>query len=480
MYIDGITPDWGDIFRILYWLNSVIAIWISVRVILANRNPVTTFAWMFVLLFLPYIGLLLYFFFGRDTRRRKYIGRRFLSQIKQRSHLSYRMQPPRNIPAEYSHIMSFFENVADAYPMSGNDVSIIDDCKQFAQLLLQHIASAKKHIHLQFYIFENDVFGRTVRDALIEKAHEGVEVRVIYDSVGCLSVNKDFFDAIRRAGGYVESFLRVYFPLLTNKVNYRNHRKIAVIDGRVGFIGGCNIADRYLNGINGKAWRDTMLMIRGGGVCGLQTSFLVDWYFANRSLVSGKLYYPQPDNTGSSIVQIVTSNPVGRWRSISGGIIKILSSARNYVYMQTPYFMPNDKVLSAMQNAALSGIDVRLMIPRRSDNRLADYATYSYLEELISAGIKVYTYENGFLHAKTLVCDDMLCSVGSANLDFRSFDYNFEANAYIYDAAVARRMKSLFMDDVKACSLLSINDLRKRSIKQRCLESAARLVSPIL
>lgn len=480
MYMYGAPLDWGDIFRILYWLNSVVAIWISVRVVLANRNPVTTFAWLFVLLFLPYIGLVLYFFFGRDTRRRKFIGRRFLSQIKQRSHLSYRMQPPHNVPVEYARIMAFFENIADAYPMPGNDVRIIDDCKLFADLLLEHIAAAKEHIHLQFYIFEDDGFGRKVRDALIDKAREGVEVRVIYDSVGCLSVNKDFFDAIRRAGGYVESFLRVRFPLLTNKVNYRNHRKIVVIDGRVGFIGGCNIADRYLHGINGGKWRDTMLLIRGGAVGGLQTSFLVDWYFANRSLVSGKRYYPQAETAGDSTVQIVTSNPVGRWRSISGGIITLLSSARNYVYMQTPYLMPNDRVLAAMQSAALSGVDVRLMIPRRSDSRLADYATYSYLEELLSAGVKVYMYEDGFLHSKTLVGDDMICSVGSANLDFRSFDYNFEANAYVYDNAVARRMKALFLDDMRACSQLSANDLKKRPLRQRCMESAARLVSPIL
>lgn len=472
---------WSAVFTIMYMLNLIVAIWITVKVVLDNRNPIATLAWILVLLFLPYIGAFLYFFFGMDTRRRKYISRRFHSQIQQRSTLSYRSYSKNMSLKEYSRLVSYIENTAEAYTMPNTLIDVIENTGDFINELLDAIDNAQSHVHLQFYIFEDDELGNKVRKVLIDKARQGVEVRVIYDSVGCWSVNPGFFDAIRCAGGYVESFMKVRFPLFTNKVNYRNHRKVVVIDGKVGFVGGCNIADRYVKGINGGCWRDTMLMLRGDGVYPLQTSFLVDWYFANGSLVSGKEYFPLSEaGTGHSYMQVVTSNPVMRWRTVSGSLITALSSATNYIYLQSPYLMPNDRVVSALQNAALSGIDVRLMIPKRSDSRLADYAARSYLEGLLQAGVKVYMYSAGFLHAKTFVSDDMLSCVGSANLDFRSFDYNFEICAYVYDAAVAKRMKAIFMSDMGKCERVLLNSCKSRSFASRCLESAARLVSPVL
>lgn len=475
--------DFGEIFSLLYWVNSLIAIWITVNVVLDNRNPVTTFAWIFVLLFLPYIGLVLYFFFGRDTRLRKYIRRRFMSQIKRRSAFSYSSHgelQELHIPKDYARIVSFFENCAEAYPMLSSNIEVLGDTAKFMELLIEHIKTAKEHIHLQFYIFEDDELGHKVRDALVQKAREGVEVRVIYDSVGCWAVKKEFFDSIRRAGGYVESFLKVRFPLLTNKVNFRNHRKVVVIDGKVGFLGGCNVADRYLNGVNGKKWRDTMLMIHGESVYGLQTAFLADWFFSNGTMVSGKRYFPMPETSGNILMQVVVSNPVGRWRVISSGLTLLLAGTKNYVYLQTPYLMPNDKVLSALQGAALSGVDVRLMIPEHSDSRLADYASYSYLGELLQAGVKVYLHDGGFLHAKTFVADDMFSMVGSANLDFRSFEYNFEVFTCVYDANVARQMKELFFADMLMCRQYTMREYKGRSMMRKCLESAARLISPVL
>lgn len=475
------TFDWTIFFSVIYALNSILAIAVTIKVVLDNRNPTTTFAWISVLLFLPYIGLILYFFFGHDNRKRKYIRKRFSAQIKQRSALSYRSYSnEENIP-EYGRLVSYLENVAEAYPMRENNIELLCDTALFIEKLLASIKSATSHIHLQFYIFENDATGLRVRDALCEKAREGVEVRVIYDSVGCLSVKPSFFDEIRRSGGYVESFLKVRFPLFTNKVNYRNHRKVVVIDGTTGFVGGCNIADRYLKGINGGVWRDTMLMVRGSGVYALQSSFLVDWYFTNGSLVSGKRYFPElPSCNGTALMQVLTSNPIGKWSTISGGLAMTLARSDSYVYLQTPYLMPNDKVLSAMQNAALAGVDVRLMIPERSDSRLADYATRSFIEELLKAGVKIYIYNKGFMHAKTLVSDNMLSVVGSANLDFRSFDYNFEVCAYVYDAGLARDMRAAFMNDISDCTQLSLRDFSQRSLFVRCLESAARLASPVL
>lgn len=469
-----------QLLRLVFLLNLPIAIYIMLKVVLNNRNPVKTVAWILVLFFLPLLGLLLYFFFGWDTRRLRYINRRSLSQIQRRSKLSYPEHITPDIPANYAGLISFFENSADAHLTGHTTVDIINNGQDFMQALLREVSEAKEHIHLMFYIFEDDATGHALRDALVEKAREGVEVRVIYDSVGCWSVKTSFFDEIRKAGGYVASFLKVRFPLLTNKINYRNHRKVVVIDGKVGFVGGFNVADRYVTGGKWNEWRDTMLVLRGSAVYGLQITFLVDWFFADSSLVSGKRYFPALNHDKGALAQIVTSNPVGYCRIIMSGLTISLLNAKNYVYIQTPYLMPNETVLMAIQNAAQSGVDVRLMIPLRADSRIADYAAYSYLGELLNVGVKVYLYEKGFLHSKMLVADDMLSTVGSANLDFRSFYYNFEVNAYIYDANVASRLKAMFMEDIKSCRQLTLREYKERPMSRRCLESGARLLSPLL
>lgn len=466
----------SGLWSYIYWCNIIVALFIMVRVVLNNRNPIKTLVWVMVLLFLPFLGLLLYFFFGRDTRRMKYIGRRSLSQIQQRSHLCYRSQEPVEPHASYTSLVAYLENVASAYPMAGNDVRVIDSPSQFSERLIEAIASAKEHVHLQFYIFEADEFGCQVRDALVAKAREGVEVRVIYDSVGCWRVPKGFFEEIRFAGGLVEAFLKVYFPILGNRVNYRNHRKIVVVDGCVGFVGGCNIADRYVK----NGWRDVMLEVRGNGVHGLQTSFLIDWYFANGSLVSGKRYFPPQPAMGNAVMQVAQSNPVGANRVIMSAFVMLITSARDYIYMQTPYLMLNDEVKLAIKNASLVGVDVRLMIPLRSDNTISSYASYSYLGELLEAGVKVLLYKEGMLHGKMLVSDDAVASVGSANLDFRSFYYNFEVSGFVYSPSVARELKTMFLNDEKGCVQLSLRDYASRSFARRCAESAARLFSPLL
>ena len=463
-----------------YWAYSIVVFMLLLRVVLNNRNPIKTLAWVMVFIFLPFLGLLLYFLFGRETKKRRYISRRSLSQIQQRSHLYYRSQESVELPAQYTSLAAYLENTASAYPMPFNDVRPVTSTARFFDELLEAVLAAKEHIHLQFYIFENDELGTRLRDALVLKAREGVEVRLLYDSVGCWRVPRRFFEEIRFAGGQVEAFLKVYFPIFGSRVNYRNHRKIAVVDGRVGFIGGCNVADRYIKGIYGGGWRDTMLAVRGAAVHGLQTSFLVDWYFANGSLVSGGAYFPPAEPQGSAVVQVAQSNPVGGNRVILSALIMTLAVARNYVYVQTPYLMLTDAMSQAMRNAALAGVDVRLMIPARSDSRLADYASHSYLGELLEAGVKVYLYEKGFMHSKVMVSDDAVSSVGSANFDFRSFYYNFEGNAFVYDRAVAQSLKNSFLDDQKGCRQLTLREYEARSLSCRLAESAARLLSPLL
>ena len=470
----------ASVMGVLYGLYWAIIVLVIIRVMLRNHDSVKTLAWIMVFIFIPFLGLVLYFFFGRDTRKKRLASKRLLSQIKQHSTLKVAGSTKSDIRPEYQSLVTFFENSSSVPLLSFDEAEVISDTQLFAERLFEIISAAKDHIHLQFYIIEDDEFGCRLRDALVEKAKQGVEVRVIYDSVGCWKVSNRFFESMRRAGVHVEAFLKVYFPLLSNRVNYRNHRKVVVVDGKVGLVGGCNIADRYLKGIKGGCWRDTMLLLRGVAVNGLQASFLLDWYFANRTLVNGKRYFPVSDGNKKSFVQVVTSNPVGEIRAIISGYIKILSQAKGYVYLQTPYFMPDEAFLQALKNAALSGVDVKLMIPEHSDSVIADYASMSYLGALLNSGVKVYLYRSGVLHSKTVVCDDYLSSVGSTNLDFRSFFYNFEVSAFVYDKAVALNLKESFLNDLKQCRQLTTNEYRKRSFFKRCVESFIKLFSPLL
>ena len=339
-----------------------------------------------------------------------------------------------------------------------------------------------------------------IADALIDKAKEHVEVRVIYDDVGCWDVKGSFFERMRDAGIEVHGFMPVKFPAFTSKVNYRNHRKLCVIDGKIGFIGGMNIATRYVRGKKKRSkrqekrvlWRDTHLRIQGGGVYGIQRAFLVDWYFVDRTLITDRRYYPEikqahdlsedePSAGNNCIVQIVTSSPISEWPDIMQGYIRILLEAKKYVYIATPYFLPTEPVLLAMRTAALTGVDVRVMIPYKTDAKLVEWASRSYVHEVVSAGVKIYLYQKGFNHSKLLVSDDSMCTVGSSNVDFRSFENNFEGNAFIYDRDMALRMKEVYMNDVKDSVLLDdVEDQNHRPFLKRLWESVVRMLSPLL
>lgn len=458
---------------------SVILITIFV-VILDNRSPVKTMSWILVLFFLPIVGWFLYFFLGRSTRKEQLISRRGYSKLNKRSVMAYRQQ---ELPLEEqsgNHLADFFFRVNDALLFSGNKVEVYKSGEDMLVALMREIAKATHHIHLQFYIFEDDPVGRMLRDLLIDKARQGVKVRLLYDDVGCWKVNPMFYDEMRCEGIEVQSFLKVRFPRFTSKVNYRNHRKIVVIDGKVGFVGGMNIAYRYIRGFSWGIWRDTHVCISGRGVYGLQTAFLIDWFAMDRTLLTSTEYFPKLDEAGGASVQVVTSNPVGEWHDMMQGLILALTRARRYFYVQTPYFLPTEEVLNAFQLAALSGVDVRVMLPKRADTFLTHKGSFSYLEELMKAGVKVYLYRKGFLHAKMFVADDELGTVGSTNMDFRSFEHNFEANAFFYDRLTVLKLKDLFLDDLKDCLQLSPKMWGKRSWKNKVMESVVRLFAPLL
>ena len=464
----------------IHWL--LLAIYVlavvgtMITVLMDNRQPAKTMAWMLVLVFLPLVGIILYFFFGQNTRKEKMISQNSLDQLTKRSMLEFAEQKNLVLPQQHEKLIKLFASQNWALPFKDNEIDIYTDGYQFFHALLRDMAKAKHHIHIDSYIFNDDELGNMIADALIDKAKEHVEVRVIYDDVGCWDVKGSFFERMRDAGIEVHGFMPVKFPAFTSKVNYRNQA-----------------------GSKRVLWRDTHLRIQGGGVYGIQRAFLVDWYFVDRTLISDHSYYPpiyeecgmrnvecetksEEGGTGSDcIVQIVTSSPISEWPDIMQGYIRILLEAKKYVYIETPYFLPTEPVLLAMRTAALTGVDVRVMIPYKTDAKLVEWASRSYVHEVVSAGVKIYLYQKGFNHSKLLVSDDSMCTVGSSNVDFRSFENNFEGNAFIYDRDMALRMKEVYMNDVKDSVLLDdVENLDHRPFLKRLWESVVRLLSPLL
>lgn len=389
------------IYLLLYVAIMIPAI---IRVLLDNRQPAKTMAWILVLAFMPFVGIIFYIFFGQNTRKERHISDRSMDQLTKRSMLEFVEQENLHLPANNKPLMNLFTNQNWAFPFKDNRVDIFTDGYEFICSLLYNIGKAQHHIHLDTYIFEDDALGYLVADALIDKAEQGVEIRVIYDDVGCWKVKDAFFERMRDTGIDVHAFMPVRFPAFTSKVNYRNHRKLCVIDGKVGFIGGMNIAKRYVKGTGKQPWRDTHLRIQGGGVYALQRAFLIDWYFVDRTLITNRVYYPPVDIhiNNSCLVQVVTSSPIAPWPDIMQGYVRILLQAQKYVYMETPYFLPTEPVLFAMRTAALAGVDIRLMIPCKADAKLVEWASRSYVMEAIEAGVKVYLYMGGFNHSKQI------------------------------------------------------------------------------
>lgn len=467
------------LFLVVY---SIIIIITMVRVLMDNRQPAKTMAWMLVLMFIPFLGIILYIFFGQNTRKERKIWQQSLDQLTKRSMLEFVEQKDFNIPEEYRTISNLFMNQNLALPFKNNEVEIYTSGYDFFPSLLMEIGKAEHHIHIDTFIVSNDPLGRIIADALIDKAKQGVEVRLIYDDVGSWRTPNSFFMRMRNEGIEVYAFMPVRFPAFTSRVNYRNHRKICVIDGEVGFIGGMNIARRYVQGTPKQSWRDTHVKLTGAAVYGLQRAFLVDWYFVSKVFITERSYYPEIIiGQNNSLVQVVTSSPTSLWPEIEQGYVRILTNAKHYVYMETPYFLPTDPILFAMRVAALSGVDVRLMIPYETDTKVVEWASRSYVIEASKAGVKILLYRKGFNHSKLLVSDDAMATIGSTNVDFRSFENDFEANAFFYDKKIALQVKEVFLADQK--DSIDLDDVRrfiKKPFLQRLWESFVRLLSPLL
>lgn len=460
---------------------------IVVVILSENRNPVKSLAWVTVLLLLPVVGLILYLFFGRNIKNKRMISRRNRRRLKRREKKTKARPSDYNLSPESVAQINLAKSLAGAQFHAPNTVEVFSGGAAKIDALEADIRSAVHSINLEYYIFEADTVGRRIAEALKERAGAGVKVRLIYDHVGSFSVRSRFFKELRDAGIEAYPFFKVSFPQLATRVNWRNHRKICVVDGRIAYVGGMNIADRYVDGGKFHFWRDTHVRVTGPIVESIQYSFAVDWNFMGRGLIEHDAPADNlpPLRIGAGAVsgigaQMLSSGPMAEWSNIALAFHKAIANARKRVYIQTPYFLPTEGLLKALQTAALSHVDVRIMAPIRSDSAMLTHASASYVAECLRAGIKIYLYQKGMLHSKMMIVDDEIVTIGSTNFDFRSFDYNFEANLFFYSREFNEKMLALFRSDLADCLRVVPDKWKRRPFGVKVAESVLRLLSPVL
>lgn len=473
------TPWLYATLTVTYVLSIITVI---VVILGENRNPVKSLAWVTILILFPAVGLVLYIFFGRNIKNKRMISRRSKRRLRRLSAAKGGTARPKGLSEESMMIARLTNTITGMPVYKGNKVKFYNNGSDKFADLKADLRAARSFINLQYYIFEDDLLGREIAEILKQKAAEGVTVRVIYDHVGSWNVSSRFFSDLRNHGVEAHPFFKVTFLPLASKINWRNHRKIVVIDGRVGYIGGMNIANRYLNG--GKKfelWRDCHTRIEGPAVAALQYSFARDWKFMGGELIEDE--FPQDVQhtpCGDVSLQTVTGGPMSRRDNVAHVFLRAIASARKRVWVQTPYFLPPESLLRALQTASLAGVDVRIMVPRNSDSRMLNYATRSYITQCLRSGIKFYFFEPGMLHSKVLIIDDDMASTGSTNFDFRSFEHNFEGNIILYSTDANERLRNQFLDDQQQSSRISPGQWKRRPLRHRVIESIIRLLSPVL
>lgn len=473
----------------LFWVNILLAV---LLIFFERRNPTTTWLWLMVLFFLPGIGFILYLFIGQDLSKKKMFKTKeeedncFQVMVNdQQRHIDdsnkYFSKDPNFY--QYDEIIKMFLISSKSFFSQDNDLEIYYDGEDKFSALIESIKSAENFVHMEYYIFKRDRLGTEVFNALVEKAKEGVEVKLLVDGMGGRTLNKKFLKPLLDAGGDYAFFFPPLVAKFHVRINYRNHRKICIVDGREAFIGGFNVGDEYV-GRSKKFgyWRDTHIKIRGSAVSSLQWRFFLDWRFATNKEIGSCVSYLSDDEVTNNVgVQIVSSGPDSTWASIRDGFQMLISNAKNKLYIETPYFIPDDGIFEALKIAALSGVDVRVMIPNKPDHPFVYWASLSYIGILLEAGVKVYTYEEGFLHSKVMIMDDFVSTVGTANLDIRSFKLNFEVNAFIYDEVTNLKLTEKFLKDVRySCKQITLEEYKNRSKIVKIKESISRLLSPIL
>ncbi len=488
--IQHILHEFWQIFLVVFnWAYLLTTITIILVIISLNQSPYKTISWILVMILVPVVGIILYLLFGQNYRKQKIFSRKGLVDfikfeelsMRQLSDMDRTMYKRNPYIKEKIKIIKLLLQNSKAILTNRNRVQILNNGEEKFRTLINCIEQAKHHIHLEYYIFCSDNIGQKVGNLLIKKAKEGVEVRLIYDDVGSWDLDEKFLKKLEKEGVEVACFMPVRFPYLTGKLNYRNHRKIAVIDGKYGFVGGINIADHYIHGKkNIPFWRDTHLMFEGEAVNALQIVFATDWFFVKKQLLENPNYFPKTSVTDTCLTQIVASGPDSDWESIMQAFFASINLGRRNVYISTPYLLPNESITTALKTAALSGIDVKILIPGTSDSFLVYYATQSHIRELLEAGIEIYFYRKGFNHSKLILIDSEFCSVGTANMDYRSFSQNFEVNALIYDPVVTSELTYWFLEDLKESELIQLHEWDNRPKMEKFKANLARIASPLL
>lgn len=477
---------WG----VLIFINYGIAISVALVILFKNLNPTKTLSYIIVLVFLPFLGVVIYYFFGQEYRKNKIFNRKYIYNKKKIKEINeelklnpHQKQKLKEVLDEKVKLVKLLYHNQNSPLTLHNNLKILVNGEEKFKYLMADLKKAENHIHFEYYILKDDTTGTQILDILCDKAKAGVEVRLSYDGVGS-SISSRMLKKMKQSGVKSYPFMPVFFPRFTSKMNYRNHRKIAIIDGKIGYVGGLNISDNYNNAVKRKNkpfWRDTHLRMEGEAVKSLQIHFLMTWDFvSNEKFKVTKTYFPETSIENEAPVQIAASGPDTDWANIMEAIFTAILTAESYVYITTPYFIPNDEILSALQVASKSGVEVKLLIPKESDSWTAKYATDSYLEPLLEAGVQVYRYTKGFIHAKTIVVDDLFSTIGTSNIDYRSFSINFEINALIYNQKESKQLKKIFEDDLKDSEKVTLNKWQARPKIDLLKESFCRLWSPLL
>ena len=469
-------------------VNAIVSISV---IILERRRPEKTIAWLMVFVIFPPLGLFLYIFLGRNWKKHK------LNSGKLRYHndyLNYQLLQSKNL--KYTTLMQLIQNNGGSPIFENNSVKIFNNGEDKFKALKEEIKQAKHHIHMEYYIVKNDDIGNEIKNLLIQKSKEGVKVKFIIDKVGSSHLKKEFTDELKENGIDVVFYSYFLAPLLkqiNTQINFRNHRKIVIIDGRVGFIGGMNIGDEYLSKGKLGFWRDAHIMIKGDCVLGLQSVFIDDFYmikkadkkevkdFDNMKIKELDKYFPDEPSSDGKSMQLMKSGPNSPNPSIMQGVVKMLSLAKDHIYIVTPYFIPTESIMSELKVAVLSGVDVRIIFPGKYDHFYVYHASRTYLAELVKGGIKVYFYkQDSFIHSKVITIDGEIASVGTANMDIRSYELNYEINAVIYDDKVTKEFERLFFHDLKESKIATIEDFDNTPIHMKFMEGVARLFSNLL
>ena len=456
-----------------------------------RRSPQAVWTWLLLLYFIPIVGFILYLVIGQDFHKSRMFKAKEIEgelkyAVRKQEETIYRRQLRLANPElnRFRDLILYNLEAGQAVLTDNNDIRIYTDGKEKFHALIEEMKQAKKYIHLQYYIIRSDELWQQIEPVLIAKAHEGVEVRVLFDSMGCRTMHNRDWERLEREGVQIAEFFPAFLGQLQLRMNYRNHRKIVVIDGRIGFVGGFNVGREYL-GLDSKFgyWRDTHLCIEGAAVTSLAVRFVLDWNYAakeNLFLRDSLFELPQYVRGGHDPVQIISSGPDSQTKTIHDNYLHLIHSAKDHVYIQTPYFIPDDSILDALKIASRAGIDVRIMIPCKPDHPFVYWATYSYIGDMVAAGAKCYVYNNGFLHAKTLSVDGMVACVGTANMDIRSFGLNFEVNATIYSERTVQKLERAFENDMNQCTYITRKIYEERSLVIRIKEQFSRLLSPLL